>query len=133
MVSVPRLPISLKEMHFSELEMLELHAMYGLTGSTLRQLFLSVSVERFYELLSIGVAQCVARCNVPSARELIRSTAPVLLSFDNSAAVLRCEQRLLAEALEHCEALEDSNEELRTVLGAQARRSFFHRFHSFSL
>ena len=39
MVSVPRLPISLNEMHFSELEALELHAMYGLTGSSLKQLF----------------------------------------------------------------------------------------------
>lgn len=119
-VLVPRLPVDLTQMHFSDMEKLKIHAMYGLTRSSLRQLFEKYTDDpvRFHELLSAGLKACVALRNVPSARELVRTTSPFLLGFRVEETACH-ESRLLTEVLVLSETLPEGSEDLQVVLGAE--------------
>eukprot|EP00913_Durusdinium_trenchii_P020624 g19370.t1 len=122
MVLVPRLPLHVDEMNFSDTEKLNMHALYGLTRSSLWQLFRKHADDpaRFHELLSLGLKACVAHRNVPSARELVRTTSPLLSAFCLNEEEARHEQLLLAEVLYLSESLPEGSEDLLVVLGAEA-------------
>eukprot|EP00435_Cladocopium_sp_Y103_P045885 s792_g13.t1 len=119
-VLVPRLPVDVSNMHFSDMEKLNIHAMYGLRRSSLWQLFTKYTDDpvRFHELLSAGLKACVALRNVPSAREIVRATSPLLLGFGKEETACH-ERRLMTEVLVLSETLPDGSDDLQVALGAE--------------
>lgn len=119
-VLAPRLPVDVSTMHFSDMEKLNIHAMYGLRRSSLWQLFAKYTDDpvRFHELLSAGLKACVALRNVPSAREIVRATSPLLLGFGKEETACH-ERRLMTEVLVLSETLPDGSDDLQVALGAE--------------
>ncbi|CAJ1404453.1 unnamed protein product [Effrenium voratum] len=125
MVLAPRLPLSVVDMDFTEREKLHMHAMFGLTRSSLRQLFMKHADDpaRFHELLAEGLRECVHRRNVPSAREIVRTTSPLMVAFSPDEG--KYDQNLLNEVLALCEGLTENDEDLMVVLGAEVMLTEF--------
>jgi len=128
MALVPRFPIAVDHLReLSDAKKLELHAMYGITASCLRKIFLEHTSDPagFHELLSYGLRECVARRNVPSAREIVRTTSPMMVGFSLSQEVAQHERGFIDEVLSLCEFLPEGSEDLLVVLGAKVMLAEF--------
>ncbi|CAE7216885.1 unnamed protein product [Symbiodinium natans] len=128
MALVPRFPIAVNHLtELSDAQKLELHSLYGITASCLRQIFLKHTSDpaRFHELLSMGLRECVARRNVPSAREIVRTTSPMMVNFSLNQEVAEHEHSFIAEVLSLCKFLPEGSEDLLVVLGAKVMLAEF--------
>eukprot|EP00440_Ansanella_granifera_P024336 gb/GFBE01026436.1/.p1 GENE.gb/GFBE01026436.1/~~gb/GFBE01026436.1/.p1 ORF type:complete len:450 (+),score=71.63 gb/GFBE01026436.1/:1-1350(+) len=145
-LQTPRLPLDLKAFSgLTEQEKLVFHCKYGATASNLEAIF-SKYAQRPAELLqlvSLGLRVSAESKNAPSAREIVRASAPLIVNASQSmrggeslddhpcASALeptspRClslvqnlVQKSLVEVKDICANVEESSEDILVALGAQ--------------